>query len=44
MFTPMNIAKKCTFNRSGFSERPVNRGNQWAIPAKMANTAPMDNT
>ena len=44
MFTPMNIVKKCILSHWGFSESPVNRGNQWAIPAKIPNTAPIDRT
>lgn len=43
-FTPINIVMKCTFNHLGFRVNPVNRGNQWAIPAKIPNTAPMDRT
>jgi len=44
MFTPINIVRKCIFNHAGFIESPVNNGNQWAIPAKIPNTAPIDKT
>ena len=44
MFTPKNIVPKCTFIQVGCKVRPVNRGNQWAIPAKIPNTAPIDRT
>jgi len=44
IFTPVNITKKCIFSHLGLSVIPVNKGNQCAIPAKIPNTAPIDNT
>ena len=44
MLTPINIVVKWIFSHLGFKVRPVNRGNQWAIPAKIPNTAPMERT
>ena len=44
ILTPMNIVKKCILRNWGFRDNPVNNGNQWAIPAKIPNTAPIDNT
>ena len=44
ILTPMNIVKKCILRKWGFKDSPVNRGNQWAIPAKIPNTAPIDRT
>jgi len=42
--TPINIVIKCIFIHVGFKVRPVNKGNQWAIPAKIPNTAPIERT
>jgi len=44
MFTPINITRKWIFNHFGFRVKPVKRGNQWAIPAKIPNTAPIERT
>lgn len=32
------------FNHLAFMVMPVNSGNQWVMPAMMANTAPIDRT
>jgi len=44
MFTPVNIEKNWTFIIFGFMFILNKRGNQWVIPAMMANTAPIDKT
>lgn len=44
MFTPINIEKKCTFAHRGCRVNPVNRGNQWVNPPKIAKTAPILST
>lgn len=44
MFTPTNIRKKCTLDHRTCIVIPVNNGNQWLNPAKIANTAPILNT
>ena len=44
IFTPKNIVRKCILSHLGFSVTPVNRGNQWVIPAKIPKTAPMERT
>lgn len=44
ILTPVNITKKWSFNHLGFIVKPVNKGNQCAIPAKIPNTAPIDKT
>lgn len=43
-FTPTNITPKCTLAHVEWSVYPVNRGNQWVNPARIANTAPIDRT
>jgi hypothetical protein len=43
-FTPINIMKKWAVNHEGFREKPNIIGNQKVNPAKIANTAPIDNT
>jgi len=44
ILTPINMEIKWTFNQFGFKVKPVKRGNQCAIPAKMPKTAPIDKT
>lgn len=44
MLTPVNMIMNCAFSHCGFIETPRNRGNQCTIPARIANTAPIDRT
>lgn len=44
MLTPKNIVRKWILSHLGLNVRPVNRGHQLVIPAKMPNTAPIDRT
>lgn len=43
-FTPVNMTPKCVLAHVWFKVYPVNRGNQWVSPARMAKTAPIDRT
>lgn len=43
-FTPTNITPKWAFAHVGCRVYPVNRGNQWVNPARIAKTAPIDRT
>lgn len=43
-FTPVNMTPKCALAHVWFKVYPVNRGNQWVSPARMAKTAPIDRT
>lgn len=40
----MNITPKCALAHVGCRVNPVNRGNQWVNPARMAKTAPIERT
>lgn len=40
----MNITPKCALVHVGWRVKPVNRGNQWVNPAKIAKTAPIERT
>lgn len=40
----MNITPKCALAHVGCRVYPVNRGNQWVNPARIANTAPIERT
>jgi len=44
VLTPTNIAVNWIFSHFGFMDKLNRMGNQWMIPAMMANTAPMDRT
>jgi hypothetical protein len=44
MLTPKNIEKNWILSHVGFIVVPLNKGNQWIIPAIIAKTAPMDST
>lgn len=44
MFTPINIIVKWIFKSLGFRDVPVNKENQWVIPPKIPNTAPIEST
>lgn len=41
MFTPTNMVKKWAFAHCWLRVKPVNRGNQWQNPAKIAKIAPI---
>lgn len=43
-FTPTNITPKWALAHVEWRVYPVNRGNQWVNPARIANTAPIDKT
>jgi len=40
-FTPKNITRNWALRRIGIIDKPVNKGNQFTIPAKRAKTAPI---
>ena len=41
-FTPVNIIPKWVLDHVGWRVYPVNSGNRWVNPARMANTAPIE--
>lgn len=43
-FTPINMTPKWALAHVWWRVNPVNRGNQWVNPARMANTAPIERT
>jgi len=43
-FTPVNMTPKWALVQVEFRVYPVNKGNQWVNPAKMAKTAPIEST
>lgn len=43
-FTPTNITPNWALAHVECRVYPVNRGNQWVNPARIANTAPIDRT
>ena len=44
MLTVIKVMKKWAFSHFGFMFTLKIRGNQWVAPARIANTAPIDNT
>ena len=40
----MNMTPKWALAHVGWRVNPVNRGNQWVNPARMAKTAPIERT
>ena len=44
ILTPTNIVAKCTLSHEELSVKPVKRGNQCTMPAKIPKTAPIDKT
>lgn len=42
--TPTNMTPKWILAHVEWSVYPVNSGNQWVNPARIANTAPIDRT
>lgn len=43
-FTPVNMTPKWAFAHVVCRVYPVNSGNQWVNPARMAKTAPIERT